>query len=375
MSNKILQVKGNYEQTGGPETILTALIPHLNELGIISIPVILDKKSVEKSNTLFGRDAAVQWCHLPWRGLAGSIFSGRDLAKLYRAKGADIIHTHDMRSNLAAFWAGFFTKTTWVAHIHGWLGETHSLRFRIYEKIDKFLIRYANHVLVGSNATQKEVLACGVSSVSVVANSVEIIPACTKLNEAQIIRHSLNIGDDEIVVGVLGRVHPGKGQCYFVKAMAKLVNADLPVRGLIVGSGQDLDRVKQEIIKQHMENSILAVGFMPDSTSSMQAMDIIAIPSLKESLPLTALEAMMLQKPVIASEVGDLPIVIKHRRNGLLVIPGSVDSLADAIKSLVLDSGLARKLAENGRRCVKDNYSAATMAQKIKQTYQHLTTL
>jgi glycosyltransferase involved in cell wall biosynthesis len=98
------------------------------------------------------------------------------------------------------------------------------------------------------------------------------------------------------------------------------------------------------------------------------------MPSLNEGLPITLLEAMAAKRAVIASAVGAIPEVIEHGKNGWLVEPGEAGDLEQAILSLLQDSSLRHRMAENARQSVS-HFSSERMARNYLDFYQRMSRL
>jgi glycosyltransferase involved in cell wall biosynthesis len=101
-------------------------------------------------------------------------------------------------------------------------------------------------------------------------------------------------------------------------------------------------------------------------------MDIFVLPSLNEGLPMTVLEAMAALRPVIATRVGAIPSVITDGQSGLLVEPGDVFGLGNAISALVADRDLRQRLVQEARSRVTQHYTADVMARRYAELYEEV---
>src|SRR4051812_6614975 len=129
MSQNVLLVKGNYLRAAGPETVMRAMLEAMNRKRFEPVVVMLRKRGVAGAPILEEASEAgsnVRWREVGWPGIAGAAVAARGLARVAREEGAAIIHTHDMRANLAAYLLRKITGFPWVAHMHGWLGPTHT---------------------------------------------------------------------------------------------------------------------------------------------------------------------------------------------------------------------------------------------------------
>lgn len=367
--HRIFLIKGNYLRAGGPETLIGSMVRSLDRERFSPSLILLRKGGAPDSVTLADDHLSALRQEVAWRGIATAPLTARAIGRLCDKQAAVLLHTHDMRANLVAYLFTRVRRIPWIAHIHGWLGATHSGRWRVYERIDQWVVRSADLVLVGSHATLQEVHALGVQQARVIPNAVEIPPLSALQTERQRIRGELGAADSSVVVGVVGRLHPGKGQAFLIRAVAQLRQKGLDVRGVIVGEGPDHETLQALSRELGLAGCVTLTGFCRETAPYMAAMDIVVVPSLKESLPLTALEAMSLQKPVIASRVGDLPKILTHGVNGLLVHPGDVSDLSAALETLMRDSALRQRLGEQARELVIARFSSEAMARTLESIY------
>lgn len=290
---------------------------------------------------------------------------------MIREQNGALIDTHDMRANLAAYLLCRFRRAPWIARVHGWLGFTHSGRWRLYERVEKSLVKHADLVLVGCEAAKREVEALGIRSVQVVRQGIEIPPP-VPVEEVQRIRDQVGAISGTVIVGVSGRLHPGKGQAFLLRAVALLRARGLDVRGVIVGEGPSLEILQKLTEELSLEGIITFPGFQLNLMPYVAAMDIFVAPSLKEGLSLAALEAMALGRPVVASGVGGLLEAVADGISGILVPPGNVSALADALEPLVADPAARRRMGERARQIVRAEFSAEGMVRSLEAVYRDM---
>ncbi|MBN2374997.1 MAG: glycosyltransferase family 4 protein [Sedimentisphaerales bacterium] len=364
----ILLLKGNYGQTGGPETLLNTILCELDRDNFSPTLVQLEKAGVPRAEVFCDERWNSIRQVLYWKGIAGSYFAARQLAHLAQAQKADLIHTHDMRANLLGYLFPM-RRVPWIGQVHGWLGHTHSGRWRFYEGVDSRIIRKADLVLVGSTAALDEVRNSGVERVEMVPNAVPVPAEGAYEEKGRQIREKIGAGPGTVVIGMAGRIHPGKGQKYLIDALKLLVDKDRQIFGLIAGEGPDLEAIRQQAKDLGIAEKVEIPGYCEDVLEYASAMDVFVVPSLKESLPLTALEAMSIGKPIVASKVGDLPLVVAEGENGLLVEPGSAEELAAALDKLVGNEQLRRGMGVRSRETIVKDYSGQAMTRKLENVY------
>lgn len=360
-TSRIAHLKGDYGRIGGPESLLRETLPALGNGDpplFVALQRDLDRPFLAE---ILGR-SALPAAKLRWPGLAAAPLAAAALRRLLVERGVEVIHTHDMRAALAAALIRPFWRGRWVAHVHGWLGETHAPLYRLFEAADRRLIRLADRVVVGSHATAAEVRAAGVGEPIVVPNAVRVPERPDGAARAEA-RAALKIEPGRIVVGAFGRLHPGKGHDLAIDAAAGL--ADLPIDLLVAGEGEARAALEARIAAHGLESRVRLLGRTPDIGAFLAAVDMVVVASRKESLPLAALEAMAMGLPVVAAAVGDLPLVLRDGVDGFVVPPDDAPAIAAALRRLAGDEALRARLGREARERIEAFYSVEAHARAI----------
>ncbi len=366
---RVLVVKSNYARIGGPETLLASILNRVdpNELDLTFLALshdaqkplpFLDSQSFEEQPEKFQL--------ILWKGLT-SLPRGIFLfLKVVKKSRPQVIYTHDMRANMVAFFASFFTSIPWVAHVHGWLGKTAILKTRIFEWIDQKLVRRAQRVLVGSEYLKTQMREIyGLSQVDVVPNFVDW-DAIQKISTPDIHEKSPFPGFRGLVIGTASRLHPGKGIDTLIQAFARLTQTIPDVRCLVVGEGSEKARLQQLARDLKIEDRVVLTGYVEDVFTYLQSFHIYVLASLQESLPVSLLEALALGKPAVGTDVGDVGRVLDFGKKHLLVPPGDTDQLCQALIRLCQSPELRESLGREGSEVIKRNYSISAAIEKIK---------
>lgn len=176
--------------------------------------------------------------------------------------------------------------------------------------------------------------------------------------------------NDKIVVCFVGRLVPLKGLFFLLRAQRMLQKSIANLHLLIVGDGPK--RLFIESMSKEFDLSTTFIGYVDRSEIPfyLSVADIFVNPSLSEGLPLTVMEAMAMQKAVVATDVGGTSDLVKNGENGYLVSPGDAKSLADAIKTLALDNNLRLNMGRAGRDLIKRSFDWDTIVRKIEKVYE-----
>ncbi len=178
----------------------------------------------------------------------------------------------------------------------------------------------------------------------------------------------------KILVGVFGRLAEWKGQHILLEAIVNLPDVHLCVVGdALFGEKPYAETLKNRAAQLDLAERVTFLGFRRDIPALMKCMDVIVHTSIvAEPLGRVILEGMLARKPVIATRAGGAAEIVQDRENGLLVTPGSVTELFNAIKLLLTDGEFSQGLALAGRRRAELDYSLEIMADRVKRLLQEL---
>ena len=185
------------------------------------------------------------------------------------------------------------------------------------------------------------------------------------------IREKLGFTHGKIVT-FSGRLVERKGVGVLLEAWGKLAKDHQDVPLVIVGGGPLEKKLKDQSQELGIEENAKFFGFVNNIGDYLAATDIFVFPSFQEGFPNSVLEAMACGLPVIATRIGGVVDVIKNEENGLLVEPGNVEQLADALKRLISDTEHASALGKNALRTVRENYDINVIANKYIYLYTGL---
>jgi L-malate glycosyltransferase len=181
-------------------------------------------------------------------------------------------------------------------------------------------------------------------------------------------RREIAVGDEAPLIGNVGMIRPDKGQLELVKAAPLVLEKRPNARFVIVGQGTGILRrginVRNAIDRAGLAGKVIMAGYRWDTPNVYSACDMIVIASLRtEASPIVLREAFASGRPVIATKVGDIPEIVQHRENGLLIEPGNTQALAAAIMEFISDPQLAAHCAANGLRYATEHFSFDKMME------------
>ena len=174
------------------------------------------------------------------------------------------------------------------------------------------------------------------------------------------------------VVGTIGRLDPLKGIHHFLRAARKVLDRGREAMFVIVGDGEDERSLRLEAKGLGIEKHVTFAPPMPDIVDLYRSFDIVVVPTQRGGVGLTALEAMAMEKPVVASAVGELLNIVLDGRTGFLVAEKDPDQIADRITRLLDDPALCAGLGKAARRRIEEDYSLPSMVGATEALYREI---
>ncbi len=284
---------------------------------------------------------------------------------------ADVIHNHMYRAEIVGTKAAIALGE--AGHRRPWVISTvHSSRIRAAEDQEELrrLTPSMNHLIVVSNAIDAKVVDEGRTGAprTLIYNGVDLDrydhqePCCTLRDE-----YGMEPGSQ--IVGAVGRLELEKGHPTLLEAWPHVLRACPDAYLMIVGEGSRFDALHEIARNLRIAHRVVFTGRRDDIPAVTAAFDVAVLPSHREAQGLTILEAMALSRPVVASDVGGIPEMIKDGITGLLVPPQDPPALAAAIVRLLRDHQLADMLGRAGHDLVHDRFCVEIMVNAVQDLY------
>jgi len=188
-------------------------------------------------------------------------------------------------------------------------------------------------------------------------------------------RAHLGWPSEEPLVGVVGRLSPVKGLDIFLQAAAQVARS-VPGSNFVLVGGEaqlsimDLRRLARKL---GIDHRVRFIGQVQETIPYMEAFDVAVVPSVgSEAICRVALEHMAMGRPVVGTRVNAIPEAVLHERTGLLVPPGDVRALAQAIVTVLKNPDRAQAMGRAGRRRVETSFTLDHLACRTERLYDRL---
>lgn len=173
-----------------------------------------------------------------------------------------------------------------------------------------------------------------------------------------------------VCIGAIAELHKNKGLPYAILAMADIVN-EIPNAALFIfGDGEERKNLEKKIKNLGLTEKVFLLGTVENAAQYLPALDIFILPSIKEGLPYTILEAGLAERAVISTSVGGIPEIIDDMKNGILVRPRQPKELASAIKFLIANPERAEEFGKNLSQKIAEKFSLDEMVRKTVELYR-----
>jgi glycosyltransferase involved in cell wall biosynthesis len=342
----------------------------MNEGGFTSHAALVDSEHYPGDSVLETEIKLQGHVHgIPWSKkylLLNGILRTMDIV---RQEQYDIIHCHDNRSALLGLLIGKKMGLPIVRSLHGVI--EFNLKFRIANAIDRILLKGFDRIIFGSNAMRRRFTSFPESRIVTIHNGISLDFLNDKVNPDEV-RKRFWIGNDDVVITTVGRLHYEKGHVYLLDAAREVCRKAGKVKFLIVGEGPMETPLKDMTAGLSLNDHVVFAGFLPSIQKAFAISDLYIQPSTEESLPLTVLEAMASGLPVISSDVGGIGEAVVNGKTGMLVPPGDGKVLSEAILSLLHNHDNMERMGRAGRDKIFSEFSSDTFMEKHRELYTAL---
>ena len=300
----------------------------------------------------------------------------RQLKKILREGGYDIIHCHGARANLIGALLRRSTGLPVVTTVHSdyrldYLGRFFSRL--TYGTINTVALRFLDYRIGVSDAMTDLLISRGFDpdKLFTIYNGLDFSPRSAALERAEFFRSvGLNADEDSVVVGIAARLNPVKDIPTLIRAFAKAHARQPKLRLLIAGDGAQLESLKRLAAQLGVADTVCFAGWLTDVDSFYHAIDVNTLTSLSETFPYSLTEGARAALPTVASRVGGVPYLIDHGVDGLLFPAQDVDALADHLANLADQPELRERLGRRLYEKSKAKYSIEATIDRQMDIYQ-----
>lgn len=346
-------------ERGGAQRYVFDLAAHLPR-DRFSVSVVAGPEKSELRNLVLGRGGRFLICRNLIRDIhpLKDLLAIRELRKIFAREKPDIVHLNSSKAgvvgSVAARLAGV-KRVVFTAHGFAFLEPNSWWRRQIYYWAERFATYFRDKIICVSECDRQAALRSrlgpaekfitihnGIATVSLPPPTSHLTPP--------------------FVVGAIAHLYPTKGLNHLVDAAR-----DIDAKFVIIGEGPERANLESRIKNYGLGNKFELLGERINAHQYLPQFDIFVLPSVKEGFPYVILEAMAAAQPIVATAVGGIPEILNHE-TGILVPAADPKALADAIKFLIENPEIAKRLGQNARERVK-NFTLEKMVAETAKIY------
>lgn len=289
------------------------------------------------------------------------------LMAILKEEKVDVICAHGYKSNIVGRIASWFGDIPQISVSRGW--TTESPKIRLYERLDKFFLRFADHVVAVSEGQKKKLLKIGINpeKLTMIWNSANLDNSINNAESA--LKKELGINGDCAIVVSAGRLSPEKNFGGFIEAAKAVAAGYEHIVFAVFGEGALRNELEKKIKLAGLQKRFFLPGYKKNFSDLLNGADIFVLPSLTEGLSNVILEAYALKKPVIATNVGGNPEVVQHGETGFLVNPSDIEKMSQYIVMLSQNPDIRQEMGRKGYEYIKENFNFDIQTKKYEKLY------
>lgn len=311
------------------------------------------------------------------------------LRKLIEEYKPDIVHTHAAKAGAVGRLAAIHSGVKVIVHtFHGHVFHSYfnPAKTRMFLEIERYLAKRTTAIITLSDLQKCEL----VDDFKIgPANKFHIVPLgfdlrrfeTNKEEKRKRFRNQYNLADDEVAIGIVGRLVPIKNHALFIKAIKQVAEVtNQKIRAFIIGDGEE--RPNLEALAHSLglnygsspqaKHLITFTSWIKDIDVSNAGMDIIALTSNNEGTPVSLIEAQASGKPIVSTNVGGIENIVIANQTALLSRTGDVDEFVKNLLKLVNSQELRKTMAESGADYVRQKFSYQRLCSDMIHLYNEL---
>ncbi len=298
------------------------------------------------------------------------------LYKLFKNENFTIIHTHSSKAGLLARLAAKLNKTPVIIHtVHGFAFNDFMNAFKkhFYIIVEKLLAMCTDVLITVSSLNKKKIIDLKIAKKENIKNIYSGIDFDLFTNERNNhFRKELNLDSSHLLLGSVGRLSDQKDPITMVEAFG-IVSKSFPNAHLaLVGDGELRNKIVKKIDQLQLNGRVHLTGNKNNPWQIYHSLDLFIMSSVYEGLGRSITEALSCGVPVVCTSVEGVPEIVIDNKTGILVPPKDAIALADGVVHSLSNMQNSKKMAEQGRKFVNDNFDVNKMVDDIDTLYDTL---
>jgi len=379
---------------GGPVLNATYLTKYMSP-DFDTLLVVGEKEDHEKSAAYLADQLGIQYVTIKGMGRsinpASDFFAYRELKKLIKSYRPDVVHTHAAKPGALGRLAASAAKVPAILHtFHGHVFHSYfnSAKTRFFINAERYLGRRSDAIIAISEQQKKELVhdfkIAPEEKFRVVPLGFDLDRFRTNQQEKRKkFRTEFGVSDDEIAIGIIGRLVPVKNHYLFLKAIRYVLDhSNKKIKAFIIGDGEtraDLENMAREVnIRFSTEKDashphpLVFTSWRGDVDVINAGLDIVCLTSFNEGTPVSLIEAQAANKPIVSTRVGGIADIVIEGQTALLADIQDADGFCKHVLDLVQDDELRKRMGAESHQHVMTRFSYQRLVTDMSQLYFEL---
>ncbi len=306
-----------------------------------------------------------------------------EIRELIKKEKPDIIHLNSSKISILGTWASLGINVKVVYTVHGWvwLEPLPTWLKTFYKTAEKYTAMMKDKIICVSEYDKKAGSKNGIDAKKMITihNGIDTkqISFLTEAEAKTKLANNYNLNPlpagqagNNYLVGTIANLYQTKNISALIKSANMLLREHPDWQFVVIGSGPEKNALKKIIAEGRLENNFYLLGSINNASELLPAFDLFVLPSVKEGLPYTILEAMTAGLPIVASRVGGIPEILDKypEKQYQLIDPHTPDELTTAIENMQNKPNLSSEELN----IVRQQIDISKMIDKVKQVYSEL---
>lgn len=324
-------------------------------------------------------------------GWKGDKIAYQKLKSIIKDFKPDIVHTHASKAGTLGRMAAYKCKVPVIVHtfhghvFHSYFGKA---KTTLYKNIERYLAKKSAAIIaiseIQKNELSKDHKICSPEKIKVVPLGFDLIRFQENQPEKRAdFRKKYLLDENEIAIGIVGRLVPIKNHKLFIDAIALLLNkTSKKIRVFIIGDGEEKENLLKhcegkkldftEFVVSPKKATITFTSWIKNIDWANAGLDIVALSSLNEGTPVSLIEAQASNKPIVTTNVGGVENVVVNNKTGFIVNSNDVTAFSNALLTLIEDEKARTEMSLKGWEHVKEKFHYTRLVSDMEQFYKSL---
>lgn len=289
------------------------------------------------------------------------------ICKIIKKYNPDLVYVHSSKAGALGRIANIITRKKIIYNPHGWAFSMNvsEKKRKLYKLIEKTLAIITDEIIAISNSEKTiaiENKICNEKKIKVIVNGIDL----NEYYNSRIRRKKEidNIPEDKVIIGMVGRISEQKGPDTFVKVAYEIFKTIPNTFFIIVGDGEDKQKILKLIKQYKMEENFLITGWVDNVYDYIEKFNIAMLLTRWEGFGFAIAEYMVSERPIVATNIGAVSELIENYETGILVEADNINNIVGETLKVINDINLQKKMVYNAKVRVKKEYDVARVAEE-----------